>query len=179
MSYLDLIIAIPLAYGAVKGFRKGFVIEVASLASLILGVFIAIIVADIIGQIAVAIIDWDPNIVKIVAFIIAFALVVLVVHLLAKTIEKLIKIAGLNLFNRIAGLAAGFLKIAFFISVVLILLNNLSEKSGGKIISDERREESVLYSRLENFAHFVIPNKEFLKKYNLVSEEETECDLEE
>jgi membrane protein required for colicin V production len=169
MNYLDIILIVPLAYGAIRGFSKGFIIELASLASLILGVFIAVIISDIIGQMAESIIDWNPIVVKIVAFIIAFALVVIIVHLLAKSIEKIIKIAGLGLFNRIAGLGAGLIKMVFFVSVVLILLNNIKLTAGKKIISDERRENSLLYNKIEGFAFFILPEADFLKKYNVFS----------
>lgn len=166
MNYLDLIIAVPLAYGAIRGFFKGFIIEAASLVSLIVGVFIAVLVADIVGQISVAIIDWNPLIVKTVAFILAFGLVIFIVHLFAKSLEKIIKIAGLGMFNRIAGLISGILKMAFFVSVILILLSNIGTLAGKNIISDEKREESLLYNKAENFAHFIIPDKGFLQKYN-------------
>ena len=39
MNYLDIIIIIPLIWGAYKGFRKGFIIEIASLIALILGIW--------------------------------------------------------------------------------------------------------------------------------------------
>ncbi|MBS4013053.1 MAG: CvpA family protein [Bacteroidetes bacterium] len=169
MNYLDLILILPLVYGAIRGFAKGFIIEVASLASLIVGVFIAVLLSDIIGEIAESIIDWNPIIVKIVVFAVALTLVIFIVHLIAKSLEKIVKIAGLGIFNRIAGLVAGFLKMAFFVSVILILLNNINLTAGKKVISDENRENSLLYNRLENFAHFVLPDKDFLQRYNIFS----------
>ncbi len=174
MNYLDIIIAIPILYGAFKGFQKGFIIEAASLASLIVGVFIAIIVSDTIGQIAVAVIDWNPLIVKIIAFIIAFILVVMIVFLFAKSLEKIIKIAGLNIFNRLAGLAAGIIKMAFFISLILIVINSIGVASDSQYVSEEKREKSILYNRVENFAHHIIPNKDFLQKHNIFSNNYTE-----
>ena len=42
MNYIDIVILLFLLYGAFRGFSKGLIIEVATLAGLILGVFIAI-----------------------------------------------------------------------------------------------------------------------------------------
>ncbi|MFW5792950.1 MAG: CvpA family protein [Bacteroidota bacterium] len=182
MNYLDIVLAVPLAYGAIRGFYKGFIIEIASLASLIMGVFIAVIVSDIAGQILVAMVEWNPLVIKIIAFIIAFSLVVFVVHLFAKSLEKIVKITGLNIFNRIGGLFAGLVKILFFLSVIILLMNNFMSSTHISIVSEKTREESILYYRIENFAHKILPDKEFLQKYNPFnnkkesSEEEESCE---
>ena len=42
MNYLDIIIAVPLLYGLIKGFSNGIVKEVTSLLALFVGVYIAI-----------------------------------------------------------------------------------------------------------------------------------------
>ncbi len=42
MNWLDIGIAVPLVWGAYVGFKKGLVIELASLAALILGIYAAI-----------------------------------------------------------------------------------------------------------------------------------------
>ena len=38
-NYLDILIAIPLLWGAYKGYTKGLIIEAASLAALVIGVY--------------------------------------------------------------------------------------------------------------------------------------------
>lgn len=40
MNFLDVIIAVPLVYGAYKGFQKGLLFEVAMIIGLILGVYL-------------------------------------------------------------------------------------------------------------------------------------------
>ena len=42
MNYLDIIIAVPLLYGLIKGFSNGLVKEVTSLLALFIGVYVAI-----------------------------------------------------------------------------------------------------------------------------------------
>ena len=42
MNYLDIIIAVPLLYGMIKGFSNGLIKEVTSLLALFIGVYVAI-----------------------------------------------------------------------------------------------------------------------------------------
>ena len=42
MNYIDIILLLPLLYGAYRGFSRGLIIEVATLLGLLLGVYIAI-----------------------------------------------------------------------------------------------------------------------------------------
>ena len=46
MSKIDIILIIPLLWGAFMGFRKGLVLELASLVGLILGIYGAIKFCD-------------------------------------------------------------------------------------------------------------------------------------
>ena len=40
MSYIDIIILVIIAIGAIRGFSKGLIVEIATLLALVLGVFI-------------------------------------------------------------------------------------------------------------------------------------------
>ena len=42
MSYIDIIILLFLLYGAYRGFSRGLIVEVATLAGLVLGVYMAV-----------------------------------------------------------------------------------------------------------------------------------------
>jgi membrane protein required for colicin V production len=42
MNYLDIIIAVPLMYGLIKGFSNGLIKEVTALAALLAGFYVAI-----------------------------------------------------------------------------------------------------------------------------------------
>ena len=39
MNYIDIILGVLLIIAAIRGFRKGFIIELASLAALVLGIW--------------------------------------------------------------------------------------------------------------------------------------------
>lgn len=42
VNYIDVIILLPLVYGAYKGFSQGLIVEMSTLFALVLGVFISL-----------------------------------------------------------------------------------------------------------------------------------------
>ncbi len=158
MNLLDIILIIPLILGGIGGFRRGFFLELATLAGLILGVFLAAILADVAGQVIIAIVDWNPVPVKILVFVIVFILVLMLARALGAALTKFFKVVMLNFFNRLAGMVFGFIKYAFILSILLIFLNFLDQHID--ILSDQAREGSYLYGLIEGFAPWVLPTKE-------------------
>lgn len=160
MNHVDIILAIPLAMGAIRGFARGFVMEAAALIGLIAGVFLAALIADIMGKIVAELFDWNVMTFKIITFVIIFVLVVVLINMAARFIEKLFKLTGLNLINRIAGIGAGIIKWAFVLSVVLIFFNYLNRNE--LLMSDETQNDSLLFNKVSGFVPAVLPPKDFI-----------------
>lgn len=160
MNLVDIIILIPVVWGAFRGFRNGFLIEMATLVGLVAGIFLALIAADVAGRIMVALVDWNPIPFKLLAFAIVFVLVVVVLKFLAKVIEHMLKAIHLNFINRLAGLLVGGLKLAFILSILLIFINYLNPHI--TILSENAREGSLLLHHIEKLIHYVLPAKDFI-----------------
>ena len=140
----------------------------ASLAALILGIFGAIKLRPIFASLLDSLFDISPEYMNIIAFSVAFVSIVLLVHLAAFIVEKLIKAVALNLINRLLGMGFGLLVTAFVISMILWPLNQINQEK--QIIKPERIEGSLLYKPLSAFAPAVFPYlkrkdwKEFIPK---------------
>ena len=160
MNHVDIIIAVPLAIGAIRGFARGFVMEAAALIGLIAGVFLAALIADIMGKIVAELSDWNVMTFKIITFVIIFVMVVVLINMVARFVEKLFKLTGLNLINRIAGIGAGIVKYAFVLSVVLIFFNYLNRTE--ILMSEQTQNESFLYNKVSGFVPAVLPPKDFI-----------------
>ena len=106
-----------------------------------------------------AIFDISPDYMNVIAFSVAFITIVLVVHLVAFVVEKLIKAVALSLVNRLLGMGFGLLVTAFVISMILWPVNQVNAEK--QIIKPERIEGSLLYKPLSDFAPAVFP---YLKK---------------
>jgi len=132
---------------------------VASLAALILGILGAMKLRPLYASLLDSIFDISPNYMNVIAFSVAFVSIVLVVHLAAFLVEKIIKAVALSFVNRLLGMGFGLLVTAFVISMILWPVNQVNKEK--QIIKPERIEGSLLYKPLSTFAPAVFP---YLKK---------------
>ena len=140
----------------------------ASLAALILGIFGAIKLRPMFASLLDSLFNISPDYMNIIAFSVAFVSIVLLVHLAAFIVEKLIKAVALNMVNRLLGMGFGLLVTAFVLSMILWPVNQVNQEK--QIIKPERIEGSLLYKPLSAFAPAVFPYlknqdwKEFIPK---------------
>jgi membrane protein required for colicin V production len=179
MQYIDIIIAIPLLWGAFMGFRKGLVLELASLVGLILGLYGALKFSHLTGEFLSDKIEISAQWMGFVSFLLTFILIVLGVFLLAKIIDRVLKISALGLINRILGLVFGILKYALIVSMLLYFYEGLNKRF--KFNHKKVEEESILYSPLKTLS---LPFQSLLDEFdtdrlpNLMDEEKSELNPE-
>ncbi len=149
MNWLDWAVVVVFVLAAFKGFQRGFIIELSSLLALLLGIWAGVRLSEQVGQ---AIGLGEDS--KALAFLITFIAVLILVHVLARALTKLIDIAQLGVPNKLAGIGFGVLRSAFALSVMLNLLAGWSD---GSMPSEQARENSRLYDPIRGFAPFVIP----------------------
>ena len=132
---------------------------VASLVALILGILGAMKLRPLYASLLDSIFDISPDYMNVIAFSVAFVSIVMVVHLVAFLVEKVIKAVALSFVNRLLGMGFGLLVTAFVISIILWPVNQVNAER--QIIKSERIEGSFLYKPLSAFAPAVFP---YLKK---------------
>lgn len=132
------------------GYRRGFFREAAAFFGLVIGIFLAIIAADVVGRVVQGLADWNPMPFKVVAFFATFSIVVLILWALGASLTRLFKVIMLNIVNRLVGFVFGVIKTAVLISVAFFFLRLLNEQT--PLISDDWFHNSYLYSRLEGLA---------------------------
>ncbi len=150
MNTLDIIITVLLVLGFTRGVFKGFFVEVASLISLILGVYVASRFSYYVGDYLVKYISLEEQYIKLISFAVTFVLVVIGVTFLGKFITKIANAASLGLLNRMAGGLFGALKYALLVSVVLLFLGKIDKIF--PIISKEQKATSILYEPISKVA---------------------------
>ena len=159
MNFLDILFLIPLLFALYRGFRKGIIHMAASLGALLLGILGAIKFRPVFASLLDAIFNISPDYINVIAFSVAFVTIVILVHLIAYLVERVIKAVALNLVNRLLGMGFGLLVTAFVISMILWPVNQVNAQR--QIIKPERIEGSLLYKPLSAFAPAVFP---YLKK---------------
>ncbi len=159
MNILDIVLLVILIAAAVNGFIKGFFVELASIASLILGIWAAIEFSGFVQHWLSKYLDWSINATRLVAFILIFVFVVIVVHLIATLTEKFFRAIALSIFSRLAGAVMGVLKATFILSILMIIILKI-EYFTITIIPEKAKAESKLYAPIERIAPNILP---FLK----------------
>jgi membrane protein required for colicin V production len=164
-SAIDLILAIPLLLAAWRGFRKGLIIEIATLVGLVAGLFAGYYGAD---RVADSLADsWDLKASTLhgIGFLIAFAAVLVAVYLLGKVIEKAVDLVALGLVNKGLGALFGLAKMGLLLSVAIYFLNLAFGKD--EWLPKEQVEQAVLYPVVSDAASWLVPEmsqKGFLER---------------
>ena len=160
MNTLDIIIIVLLVWGGIAGFRKGFFLEAAALIGLVLGIYLAVIAADIAGKVFSGLVDWNPLPIRILTFIVVFGLIVVILKLIGKLITEFFKAIMLNFINRLLGLVLGVAKFAFLISVVFLFVAILNEQYS--LMPEHWLENSYFYDKLQGLAPSLFHDQDFL-----------------
>lgn len=153
MNIFDVIVLIILLYGLIMGFIKGFIIEVAGIIALILGVTGSFKFARILEVSLNSYVDWSPKTIQIASFIILFIIIIYAVSLLAKMITKTLKIIALGMINRIFGGIFGLLKWCVILSSLVLVSQEINEII--TLIPDKTLKDSVSYSLLDKLGGFL------------------------
>jgi membrane protein required for colicin V production len=147
---LDIICIVAVILGILRGYQRGLIIGVFSLLSVIIGLAAALklsaVVAGYIGQNVKVSQEWLP----LISFALVFLVVVLLIRLGAKAIEKSFEVAMLGWVNRLGG-------VVFFVAIYLLVLSVLffyGEQM--KIISPETIEQSKTWALVSPWGPKVI-----------------------
>ena len=172
VNLIDIIFLIPLLLFAWSGYKKGFIIELASLGALILGLYFAIYFSHIAADFLNETFKIDPKYIGALSFVITFIVVVFGVIAVGNILQKFIDIILLGFLNKMAGAIFGFVKGALFISIFIFAFSYFGLEES--VFSDEARQKSLLYAPIKSVVpelvswlnleklHFEIPNKEEL-----------------
>ena len=151
MNYLDIIIAVPLLYGMIRGFSNGLVKEVTSLLSLFIGVYIAINFSEYLEPKFINILDGYHEFVPVLAFGVLFLVSVLCIKALGFIVDKLTKALALGIFSRLFGGVFGFLKVVVIFSFLLFVITDYN------LVNKQTKEDSVLFEPLTDVAKIITP----------------------
>lgn len=140
---LDIIVAVILILAVIKGYRQGLIIALFSVIAFIIGLAAAlklsVVVAGYIGQ-AVKISDkWLP----IISFALVFLIVVLLVRLGARFIQRTVEFAMLGWLNRLGGILLYAGLYIFIFSILIFYADQLG------FIKPETKNASVTYAYIQ------------------------------
>lgn len=143
MSYLDIIIALPVIYGIIRGVMRGIVMEVFAIVGIILGIVVARIYAGDAAAWIQQLSQWDIQLLQPIAAFVIFLIVALLCRLLAQALTKLFKLISLGWINRLVGGLFGAAKWMIILAVIITCVDMLDGVL--HFIKPELKDNSVLY----------------------------------
>lgn len=156
MNIFDIIIAVLLLFGFVRGILKGLFVEVASLVALITGVYGAMHFSYFISDWLASSVSWDEKYISLTAFAGTFIVIIIVISLLGKVLTKVADFASLGILNKILGGVFGALKIGLILSVAFIFFGKMNDTI--PFVTKENLAESILYSPVKKIAPMIFPS---------------------
>jgi len=140
---IDIIFVILIVLALIQGYRRGFIVAVFSLVSIIVGLAAAIklsaVVASRLGHEVKVSDKWLP----VISFAIVFIVAVLLIRLGARAIQKLTEAMMLGWANRLGGILLYAVIYVMIFSVLLFYANQV------KIIKPDTIKASVTYSFIQ------------------------------
>lgn len=155
MTTLDIILLVLIGTGAVLGFAKGFLRQLAGLLGLIVGLLAAkALYATVADEVFSQVTD-DAGLARGLAFVAIWLLVPLLFLLVASLLTRAMEAVSLGWLNRLLGAALGAAKYALVISLLLMAVDHFDTK--GTLISRSQKEASILYGPMTGWAELFIP----------------------
>lgn len=162
MNYIDIIISLFLAWGAFNGFRKGFILEAGSLIAIIAGIYGALEFSFVLGNYLADSLEWSESAIQLSSFIFTFLAIVIIINLIARAFQKIIKAVALGMINRIVGLIFGTAKYLVIVAGLLYVINTINDRY--PFIDDETLNDSLLFTPMAEIVPKIYPSLKEEKK---------------
>lgn len=150
MSWLDILILLPLLIGLVRGLMKGLIVEVSSIVAILLGFFGAKYWSAAFASWIMQQFDWSETACIVVAYALLFAGIALGLNIVARLLSKLFQKIQLGWLNRLLGGIFGTAKWGIVIVALVLCVHNLDKQF--QFIQPELREKSVVYTTITPYA---------------------------
>jgi len=144
--FIDLLFLGMMMLAIFKGLRNGLIIAIFSIVGWIVGLIAAFKFSDVAAGYLHGVLNLSARTLHIVSFLLVFFLVMLLVNLGAKLIEKTVELALLGWVNRIGGIVFYVLLYTLIFSVMIYFAERV------KLISEETIASSKVYPWIQPIA---------------------------
>lgn len=155
MTTIDIVILIVLGAGAIVGFTKGFLKQLAGLLGLVAGLLIAKALYATVAERFFLPLTGSLTVAQGIAFVVIWLAVPLAFLLLATLLTKAMEAVALGWVNRLLGAGLGLLKSALLVSLLICVVEYID--SDNTLLKRTKKQESVLYYPMEKFAGIFLP----------------------
>jgi membrane protein required for colicin V production len=155
MEVIDVIILIPLIYGAWKGYKKGFIMELFTILALLVGLYAAFHFSDKITEMIVGKTHENPGYLPALSFLFLFLAVGAMIYFGGKALEQVLKIAQLSLLNKIIGSLIGLIKWGYLVGCVFVFFESIDNQE--RFITKKNKEHAIIFPAIIGLVSNSIP----------------------
>lgn len=155
LTIIDIILLVLFVPALWSGISKGLVRQVAGILALILGIWGAWHFSDAVAQLLKSYFEADRSVLKVSAFIIIFTGILVIVWLVGRAAEGIIKITLLSWVDKLLGVVFAILKTAFILSIIIYFLNYLD--SVFEFLPKKEIADSDIYQFISRIAPSLFP----------------------
>ena len=150
MTWLDILILLPLLIGLIRGLMKGLIVEISSIVAILLGFFGAKYWSATFASWLMQQFEWSETACIVVAYALLFAGITLALNIIARLLSKLFQKIQLGWLNRLLGGIFGTAKWGIVIVALVLCVHNLDKQL--QFLRPELKEKSVVYTTLTPYA---------------------------
>ncbi len=155
IEMIDWIIIGAMAVGAVLGFSKGAVRQIATLVGLVAGLLLARALYFTVGERMAVELGTNATVAQIIAFLLIWFLVPMALLWVASLISRVLDIVHLGILNRLAGVMIGAVKYALLVSMLIHFIEFIDTKD--ELVQRTVKEASLLYYPMKEVGNIFIP----------------------
>ncbi len=170
MNTLDIILLALIGLGAVLGFAKGALKQLAGLLGLVVGLLAAKALYATVAKEVFSRVTDNLTVAQVLSFVAIWVAVPLLFWLVAALLTRAMEAVSLGWVNRLLGAALGGLVHALVLSLLLCVVEVVDTED--VLLSRAAKRQSVLYGRLEPLAKVFLPAAKDITKqiYNEIND---------
>lgn len=155
MIALDVVIALILLIGAISGLRKGFIVQLFSIAAIVLSAWLAYTFSSAFSEWLASYIHAEGFWLNIITFLLIFIGIGILCRLLGRLVEKVFKFAMLGWLNRLLGAVFSVAKYALLLGLLIVVFNSINSQF--QWVEEEKLAESKMYTLIKEQAYTIFP----------------------
>lgn len=157
MSEIDVVILALMLWAGYNGWKHGLIKELASMAGFFVGLYVAYTCYDKFGEILAPCLSSNTVVtsylVPIIAFVILWAVVPILLGLVASILTKSLKCLHLGPLNSLGGMVVSLVKYLVLLSFIFSAMNYLH------ILNDDKKKDSMFYDTVASIAQKLFDGK--------------------
>ena len=156
MNYIDMFVTVLLIYAVFRGITRGLIMQAASLAALVAGIFGAVKLSGITARYLAQYWSMNHEYLYIFSLAITFSVVFILVNLLGNMLDKLVETAHLSFLNKMLGAFFNVCKVTLIVGIFLLFIDRIDNQIS--ILPKNAREGSFFYKPITSVTRFLFPS---------------------